>query len=221
MITVSVAQEVFDAESILLNLRNNLSMQLFELEGVIRHKKNFYPLTLKTGPNQMEYHFSGHEPKVRIIFTTPFSQVWIRSEREDQWKMLPEEGWDYRVLGTDVTYRDLALDFLNWRPVYLLGKGSAKTLPAYVLEAWNSSARPSGIEKVKFWVSCEHFVLVQAEAYNSDGEVVRRLDVNGVQRIGDFWTIKEMCIAEMIPKRNLSRSRTFIEINSGKQILSR
>jgi len=61
---------------------------------------------------------------------------------------------------------------------------------------------------------------VQAEAYNAQGDVIRRFDVNGVQRFGDFWTIKELRIAEMIPKRNISRSRTFIEINGGRPIVA-
>jgi hypothetical protein len=214
------AQEQTDVNFILGRVWANMEMQPFELEGVIRHGSALHPIKLKTGPREMVYMLGGKQADIRVVFGSDKSQVFTRKCEGCKWTELPTSSWDSRVLGTDVTYRDLALDFLTWPEVKLLGRGNAKTLSAFILEAANPAGKNSNISRVRFWISSEHFVLVQAEAYNTQGDVVRRFDVNGVQRFGDFWTIKELRIAEMIPKRNLSRSRTFIEINSGMPIVA-
>ena len=215
------AQSLPSVDFILGKVWANMEMQPFELDGVIRHANMLHPLKLKTGSREMIYLFGREEPQVKVSFFSDAPEIYTRKDDEAKWTRLPVVAWDRPILGSDITYRDLALDFLTWPEVRLVGRANAKTLPAFVLETVNPAGSDSPISKVRYWVSSEHFVLVQAEAYNSHGEVIRRFDVNGVQRFGDFWTIKELRIAEMIPKRNISRSRTFIEINSGKPIVAK
>lgn len=196
----------------------NLDMAPFRLEGIIRTQNKRHPLVLQTGPRQMTYLLGAGEPDLRVEFSRSRTRVLSRPNASSPWRELPQPLWDRPILGSDITPRDLALDFLSWPKVRVVGRGNAKTLPAYVLEAV-SPQRNSPVSRVRFWISTEHFVLVQAEAYDTEGRVVKRFDVNGVQRFGDFWTVKELRVASMIPGRNLSRSRTFIEISRGAPML--
>lgn len=58
--------------------------------------------------------------------------------------------------------------------------------------------------------------MLRVDAFNSQGQVIKRVEINGVMKVGDVYTIKEMMISDMIPGRDLSQSRTYIEIRDAK-----
>lgn len=196
----------------------NMEMAPFRLEGIIRTPTAKHPITLLTGQREMTYLMGGAEPDVRVQFSSDGARVQSRADEKSPWREMPRSVWDRPLLASDITPRDLALDFLAWPGARVIGRGNAKTLPAFILEA-DSPEKDSTIRSVRYWISTEHFVLVQAEAYDANGRVVKRFDVNGVQRFGEFWTIKELRVANMVPGRNISRSRTFIEIARGTPML--
>ncbi len=213
-----VQQDLPTVDFVLGRVWANMEMAPFRLEGIIRTPSARHPVTLITGPRDMVYLMGGAEWDVRVQFSSDTARVFLRRNEKSEWKELAREAWDNSLLSSDITPRDLALDFLTWPDVRIIRLGNAKTLPAFIMEA-NSPDKKSLIRRVRYWISRDHFVVVQAEAYNENGHIVKRFDVNGVQRFGDFWTIKELRVATMIPGRNISSSRTFIEIARGIPIV--
>lgn len=195
-------------------LWNNMRLQDFKLEGVIRTPKKTYPITLRTRDREMIYEFKDRPLQLRVIISPVLSSIERRSNASDDWKEITGTERTKPILDTDITYEDLCLDFIRWDNVHPIGTDSIKTL-----SAWAFEARPDGIslyDKVRYWISSDFFAFLRVDAYNKQGQVIKRVEVNGVQQIGQAYVIKEMQISTLIPGRELSSSRTYVEIHEGK-----
>lgn len=193
----------------------NLVLQDFKLEGVLHTKTKIYPLTLKTKDRQMVYLFKEEPLQIRVTLDPTHAAVDRRTSSSEPWQPVTGKALTQHVLDTDITYEDLGMSFIFWDRVTGLGSDSIKTLPAWAFEALPPEGSASAYAKARYWISTEYFAFLRVDAYDAKGDVVKRVEVNGVQQIGDAYAIKEMVVATMLPGRDLSASRTFIEVRSG------
>ena len=122
------------------------------------------------------------------------------------------------VLDTDITYEDLVVDFVNWDDIEPLGTDSIKTLPAYVFEAKPGPSDHSRFASVRFWVSKLYWAFLRVDGVNAKGQTVKRVEVQNVMQIGQYYVFKEMKVANMFPdKDDIASSTTFIDISNGKE----
>jgi hypothetical protein len=195
-------------------LWRNMYLQDFELEGIIRTEKKIHPIVLKTKGREMIYEFKETPLQLRVFLSPEFSIIQKRSQPREAWKMVEGKEKTARILDSDITYEDLALDFIRWKKVKALGTDNIKTLAAWAFEAEPSDI--SRYAKARYWISSEFFAFLRVDAYNDKNQVIKRVEVNGVQQIGNAYVIKEMQISSLVPGRELSQSRTYVEIRSGK-----
>jgi hypothetical protein len=192
----------------------NLRLQDFQLNGFLRSAKASYPLILRTREREMVYEFTEKPLHIRVLLDPARTQVQTRPESGAPWRELSEQERGQLIFDSDVTYEDLCLDFIRWDKVISLGTDSIKTLPAWAFEA-----TPNGLSryaKVRYWISSDYYAFLRVDGYNEKNEVIKRVEVNGVQKIGPAYVIKEMQISTIIPGRELSSSRTYIEVRSGQ-----
>jgi hypothetical protein len=191
----------------------NFRFDSFTMRGRLRTEGRSYSLLRETVGREVKYHFMEQGLHVRVEFRSGGNEVWIGDSMSGPWRKLQRDRYGERVLGSDATYGDLSLDFLHWGEVSVLGRDSVKTVPAYVYEAVAPArAEGMGYDRVRYWVGAETYALLRADGYDKKGRVVKRMEVNGVIRLGDAVTIKELQISTLIPGRDLSASRTYIEI---------
>ncbi len=55
------------------------------------------------------------------------------------------------------------------------------------------------------------------DGYNANNQVVKRVEVNGVQKIGKAYVLKEMLVSTLLPGRDISSSRTWVKISGGQE----
>ncbi|MFZ5806193.1 MAG: outer membrane lipoprotein-sorting protein [Verrucomicrobiota bacterium] len=188
----------------------------FKLEGVMKTAKNTYPIVLKTKHREMIFEFQDRDLQIRVELIPTGSIVHKRKKFGEPWMKLSGKQKTETILDSDIAYEDLGVDFLRWENVKPLGADSIKTL-----DAWAYQARPSGVSryaKADYWISSDYLAVLRVDAYNSKDQVVKRVEVNGVQKVPNtnLYVIKEMMIASIIPGRDLSKSKTFIEIYEAK-----
>lgn len=186
----------------------------FRLEGMVRTSKNLHPIVLRTRGRQMVYEFLKQPLHIRVVMTESGSIIQRRSSAKAEWTMVSGKDRLAKILDSDVAYEDLGLDFLRWRQVRALGKDGIKTLTAWAYEAVPPVA--SNYAKARYWISSDYLAVLRVDAYNAGGEVIKRVEVNGVMKVGQVYTIKEMQISSIIPGRDLSDSRTYIEIRKAE-----
>jgi hypothetical protein len=122
------------------------------------------------------------------------------------------------ILGTDITYEDLGVDFVNWDDTEPLGIDSIKTLKAYVYQATPGPDDHTAYAKVRYWVSSMYWAFLRIDGLNKQDETVKRVEVQDVLQIGKFTVFKEMKVSTMDPQRNdIPFSTTFIDIKDGQE----
>jgi len=105
---------------------------------------------------------------------------------------------------SDLTWMDLTLSFLWWQGGSVTGAAEVRGRPCYVLDVpapvapsgqavpggWSSEA--TAYAGVRLWVDSALFMLLQAEGYDAEGTLLRRLWVKSFRKINDRWMIKDM-----------------------------
>lgn len=201
---------------VLARLWRNLQLQDFKLEGYVRTEKKKYPIILRTKGREMVYEFQDQPLQLRVLLNPDQSVMEKRSSSGEAWKPVVGKERLKSILDTDITFEDLGMEFLRWDEVKSVGKDSIKTLPTWVFEAKPNAGQASSYTKAKYWVSTQYYAFLQVDAYNAKGDVVKRVEVNGIQKIGVAYVIQEMQVSTMIPGRDLSSSRTWIDIRKGE-----
>lgn len=206
--------EVPEPEVLQRAVWDNMKLRDFTLTGVLRTEESIHPIVLKTLGRKMVYEFQEQPLQIRVQLTPAGSIVDRRSGPDEKWQMVSGRERLQTILDSDVAYEDLGVDFLRWSRVRPIGTDSIKTLAAWAYEAEPPSL--SNYSKARYWISADYLSVLRVDAYDADGEVTKRVEVNGVMKVGDSYVIKEMMIANMIPGRELSRSRSYIQIKKAE-----
>lgn len=197
-----------------------LDLADFTLNGSVRSDKTkqSYPLRLLTKGHQLVYEFLNQPLQIRVLLNPGVFNVEKRSSPTGTWTAVKSSEMSEPILGTDITYGDLGLDFVNWDNIQPLGLDSIKTLRAYVFEATPGPNDRSPFSKVRFWVSSQYWAFLRIDGLNTKDQTVKRVEVQDVMQIGKFSVFKEMKVAHMDAERDdIATSTTFIDITDGKE----
>ncbi len=194
----------------------NFRLQDFALHGVIESERESYPIQLILHDRKMIYDFENPPFQILVEIQPERSVVERRRQKREPWQSVSGRARMSPILDTDITYEDLCLDFMRWDQIRPLGTDHVKTLTAWAFDAFPPRGT-SAYARVRYWIAAEYYALLRADGYNAAGELVKRLEVNGVQRIGDAYVIKEMQISSFDPQKE-SSSRTLINIRRGEPL---
>ncbi len=116
----------------------------------------------------------------------------------------------YEPIGrTDLAWVDLTFSFLWWKPVAAVGSERIRGYRCHVVDlqpppdAAGSLTGEGGrplpslgpsrpYARLRLWVEERLRVVLQAEAYDTRGERIRRVSVESCKKIGDRWMIKDL-----------------------------
>jgi hypothetical protein len=214
------AKPVPEPERLQAALWQSGRLQDFKLEGFLhitpaKGKDVYHAVTMRTKDRLMMFEFKDAALQIRVMFMPGGSVIQRRKDAGGDWELVAGKDRLAKILDSDIAYEDLGLDFFRWSTVRPIGADSILTLPAWCYESTPPSA--SNYAKIRFWISSEYLAVLRAAAYNAAGEVVKRVEVNGVMKVGDAYTIKEMMMSTLMPGRNLSASRTYLEMRKGEK----
>jgi hypothetical protein len=198
-----------------------LKLADFTLTGSIRSDKTkaSYPITLLTKGHEMVYEFQNQPLQIRSQLDPGNFVIERRTSPTGTWTPVPSSEMGSSILGTDITYGDMALDFINWDDIEPLGTDTIKTLDAYVFQARPGPTDHSAFASVRFWVSKKYWAFLRVDGLNAKGQTVKRVEVQNVMTIADKYSVfKEMKVANMEPdKDDIAASTTYIDIDDGKE----
>jgi hypothetical protein len=199
------------AADTLARARAGLNFQPTTLAGHLRTAKARHPLRLTAGGNTLVYELPDAGLAWRVTFQ-PTGAALAERGRNGSFTAVPAARRDDIVLGSDLVPQDLTLDFLFWPNVTPDGTDTLKTRRCFVYDV----RPPSGggrFDRVRLWLDAAGAALLRADAYNAQGQCIKRFEVNSVQQIENTWIIREFQVSTMMPDRNLSKSRTYLTLD--------
>lgn len=94
---------------------------------------------------------------------------------------------------TDVSWMDLTLSFLWWKGGVVTGSEEIRGRNCYIVNIpAPASERDGQYSRVVLWIDKKLRMLLQAEGYDSEDGLLRKLWIKSFKKIEDRWMIKDM-----------------------------
>lgn len=117
---------------------------------------------------------------------------------------------DIPFAGSDFWLSDLGLEFLQWPLQYQLAGEMRRGQPCYVLDSYSPRIQPGHYFRLRSWIEKEHGGLLQAEAYDQDGRMMKEFSPGSfIKDANGRWQIKDVEIRSI---RERTRTRLEFEI---------
>lgn len=109
--------------------------------------------------------------------------------------------------GSDFWICDLGLEFFHWPEQRVLKHETRRTRDCTVLESTNPDPS-NGYSRVVSWIDDETLGIVHAEAYDTNGKLLKEFDPKSFKKVNGQWELQDMEI------RNVqTHSRTWIKFD--------
>jgi len=208
------AEDPPDPHAILRTVRIAESQQNRALDGTIRTGGKSLPFRLVCAGNTIRYEFI-NPPQILQV------RLGDKDERLEEItggkaeKVSPRR-FDERVRDTEITYEDLSLCFLYWPAATVQGEQTELFQKCWVVRVLPGPHGDTQYSKVDLWISKKTGALMQAEAYDPAGKLLRKFKVISGQPIGNgLWILKEMRI-ESFTGRPEDKTPTYMDIEKPK-----
>lgn len=115
--------------------------------------------------------------------------------------------------GSDFWVADLGLEFLHWPRQRVLSNDMRHSKSCKVLESLNPQPVPGGYARVVSWIMIESpHGIVHADAYDAQGEVLKRFDPKALEKVQGEYQLEEMEI-----RNRKTGTQTWIKFNLGRE----
>jgi len=119
-----------------------------------------------------------------------------------------------KILGTDLSYEDLALKFMYWSRAAVEGEDRMKTIDVWRIRAKAPPGGRSAYHEVVLWVGKKNGALVRAEGFDAAGKLVKRFEVVSAQVVNGLWVLQRLRIEAFDPATGKLVSRTSMTIDA-------
>jgi hypothetical protein len=126
---------------------------------------------------------------------------WWTKDRSDIVVTLPFAGSDFSI-------GDLGLEFFHWPQQKILKHEMRRGRSCKVLESTNPNPPPGGYSRVVSWIDNETLGIVQAEAYDAKGKLLKEFYPKSFKKVNGQWELQEMEI-----RNDQTGSRTRLEFD--------
>jgi len=110
--------------------------------------------------------------------------------------------------GSDFWVADLSLEFFHWPAQKILKHEMRRGRSCQVLESTNPGPSPGGYARVVSWIDNETLGIVQAEAYDAKGRLLKEFLPKSFKKVNGQWELQEMEI-----RNDQTGSHTWLEFD--------
>ncbi len=106
--------------------------------------------------------------------------------------LLPNDQTMTPFAGSDFWLADLGLEFFHWPAQRLWKREMRRGKSCQVLESRRPESWTNGYARVVSWIHTESVAVVQAEAYDARGKLLKEFRPTAVEKVNGAWQLKEM-----------------------------
>jgi len=94
--------------------------------------------------------------------------------------------------GSDFWLADFGFDFFNWKDQRVMEEGMHRSQWCLIMESRNPRPKPGVYSLVKSWIDKDTLGLVQANAYDHEGKLLKVFKPKSFKKIKGQWHLEEM-----------------------------
>jgi hypothetical protein len=173
------------------------------------------PLDLTLSSTVMRFLFKNTPPEiVHLDLTTNPATLW--QVKQGGSSQVPVKNAADSVRGMDFNYEDLSLRFIYWKNVKMLDANARIT--AARIKCWlirvTAPDQSGPYYTVDLWVHQESGGVAKMEAYNTLSKMVKRFQVNKMQKVDGVTVLKEMKVESFNPLNGDIKGRTYMTMDA-------
>jgi hypothetical protein len=202
------------AEEILSIVRRSYALQNHKMNGQLRDDATgrTEPLTLTMKNQVMRFLFT-NLPKEIVhldLNTSPATLYQVRAGGSAQ---VEGDQFAASVRGMAFNYEDLSLRFLYWPRPQLMGEGRVSAQKCWIVRVTNPG-KDGPYYVVDIYVHQGSGGAAKMEAYDRNSKVVKRYQVNKVQKVDNATVLKELKIETVNPFNGEIKGRTYMTLDN-------
>ena len=121
------------------------------------------------------------------------------------------------IMGTDLTYEDLAFRFLYWPNPKIVGEETIKLQKCHKIRLVNPG-KGGRYDIVYIWVHKKYNALMQVAGYNKAGKILKRFHVTELMKVANGQTLKKMNVESFDPAKGKVTGITYLEFKKPKPV---
>lgn len=219
----SAHAEYPSAAEVMQSIRRAQASQKIDLKGSLEtqpadalKKPSEASFRLIAEGGSVRYQFSDPEPVTLQIKLGETDSELMQTGGSGAGRLVPAN-FAKKILGTDLTYEDLALKFIYWSRGAIEGEERMKTMDVWRLRLQAPPGGRSAYREVVLWVGKQNGALVRAEGFDAAGKRTKRFEVVSAQVINGLWVLRTMRIETFDPATGKLLSRTRMMIDAPKE----
>src|SRR4030095_7258704 len=178
----SLAESPPDAQEILRSVRLAQASQHRVMRGRLRNEGKIIPFRLLVDGNLIRYEFNDPPQTIQLRLLDRDSRL-EEITRSGTERVTPAR-FDEKVRESDIAYEDLALKFLYWPNARVEGEQTMLLRKCWKVRTEPAARDESLYARVMLWIEKESGALMQAEAFDPAGKLLKRFKVISGQRVG-------------------------------------
>lgn len=137
----------------------------------------------------------GSQENLTIIHTPGRSNVYLLNSSSNALAL------NQPFAQSDFWLMDLGLEFFHWPIQRAIRAEMSRSRPCRVLESVDPLVTPGGYSKVLSWVDLETGAVLQAEAYDAQGKLLKKFALGPMQKVEGQYKLREMRIRNVQTRR--------------------
>ena len=206
-----------DAEKVLKKARIATTIQMQDLEGYIRKNGKKYPLRLYMRKEniQFQYYTGKNWSKFHMRLNDGGGQLF--ELRDGKTLKFDQKKLTQAIMGTDLTYEDLAMTFLYWKDSKVVRQELVKTSKCDVLRLINPGG--SGAYGIVYsWVNQKYGALMKVVGYTSQGKRMKEFGIEKLMKVKSGWTLKQMKVSKFDPNTKKLLGTTYLDFKEPQKV---
>lgn len=189
------------ASKILSQVRYAYPQKTLNFRGEIRPRRigfKMIPLNLSFNSQLIKFEFFSENNSTKIIDETISldfrdDKINVLRAYDSLTKEIKDDDLSNSIRGTDISYDDIVMRFLDWPNPVLLKIEKAKGGKAWKIRCANPN-KSQLYSIVDVWVSQRSGAIVRMNAYNEKRRIVKSFEVDSIQQIKGDWFVETMIV---------------------------
>lgn len=204
------------AEQILEGVRHTATLQQNNLTGHLRKKGKRIPIGLFLRGENIQFQFNKDKAWQKFHMRLKKNDFDLFEIKNGKTVKFPDSKLNQPIMGTDLTYEDLAFRFLYWPNAKIEGEETIKTQKCHKIRLTNPG-KGGSYNIVYIWVHQKYGALMQVAGYNDKGQLMKRFHVTNTMKVGDVQTLKKMNVETYKLGTQKVSGITYMEFDKPKQ----